>query len=290
MYVLGGYNNDKKAMDSMERFNFSQKTWIQCAPLPVALHSAAAVLVGLCIYVFGGLDAKSVPVSTVFSYNIVTDRWVHVSTMPFARAKHAAVVHGRFVYVIGGERVDFSTTKSVEKMNLDTQEWNQCAPMDESRAAFACVTFQNLIYVFGGYEKAPGSRVYYTLRTVERYEPEADVWRGMQDLPDCTVSCGAAVFDGNIHIFGGVRWEEDSKERYNEDLFEYKIYCNVASIDEDDYSYVERKSFACTSVNGEIFVIGGENKLGHANSRVTTIPEGLEMPPLLLARSACCAV
>jgi N-acetylneuraminic acid mutarotase len=56
MYVLGGSVDGARVTDSVLKFDSTQGTWRQVAPMPEPSNALAACAVGSDIFVFGGND------------------------------------------------------------------------------------------------------------------------------------------------------------------------------------------------------------------------------------------
>jgi N-acetylneuraminic acid mutarotase len=106
------------------------------APLPAALHYAAAVTVGDQIFVAGGLSGADL--ATVYAYAPATDTWTPYPDLTTARAGAGAWVSGPYLFVGGGGFNSFLT--SVER--YDTRlgaagSWTTVADLGVGRRTFA---------------------------------------------------------------------------------------------------------------------------------------------------------
>ncbi|XP_034239153.1 kelch-like protein 12 isoform X2 [Thrips palmi] len=94
MYVVGGSGKFRVILDSVDRYNFTSRTWYKCAPLPSALYSAAACVHNNLVYVIS---------CRVFCYNPKTDNWVTLNDvqLPSGTSYNTALTHGNFIYLTG---------------------------------------------------------------------------------------------------------------------------------------------------------------------------------------------
>jgi hypothetical protein len=86
------------------RYDSTQGTWSEVAPMPEHRYMHAACAVGIDIYVLGG--GKSMhdrePQASLFKYDTVENTWITVTSMPFPCYGHfASVLDGDQVYVVG---------------------------------------------------------------------------------------------------------------------------------------------------------------------------------------------
>jgi hypothetical protein len=111
LYVLGGAS-DKTGIPTTTvyrgRLNSdgSVRDWVTTTPLPIALHSAGAVIFRGEIYIAGGATTGNAPVSGVYRARIdstgMLRAWQALPALPSARSHHGFVLFGRFLYAIGG--------------------------------------------------------------------------------------------------------------------------------------------------------------------------------------------
>lgn len=80
--------------------------------------------------------------------------------------------------------------------------WDEHRPMDVARSEHPAVVLDGQVVVLGGFvEPAPG-RVGVTA-AVEAYDPGADTWRRLPDLPSPRHHLMAAAVDGRVYAVGG---------------------------------------------------------------------------------------
>jgi N-acetylneuraminic acid mutarotase len=95
------------------------------------------------------------------------------------------------------------TTPSITAATTTTQPrvWRQLARMRFPRSEMPAVTLDGLIHVPGGFmETAQGAagQVFH-----EAYDPVADEWSRLADMPDSRHHHMAAAVDGFLYVFGG---------------------------------------------------------------------------------------
>jgi N-acetylneuraminic acid mutarotase len=130
-------------------------------------------------------------------------RWSTAAPMPTARAELAAVVglDGR-IYAIGG-RTPGGTTAVVEAYDPGDNSWTTRAPMPTPRYGLAAtVGADGTIYAIGGQYTSvsdAGASI-----VAEAYDPMANTWHALPDLPIGRDDAAAAVGgDGTVYAIGG---------------------------------------------------------------------------------------
>ena len=94
LYLIGGLAGDV-VLSSVEEFSAGR--WRFVAPIPEAVHHAAAATVGDAIYVIGGYHPSGfTPTDSVYRYDTTLDQWSRVASLPTPRgALAAATIDGK---------------------------------------------------------------------------------------------------------------------------------------------------------------------------------------------------
>jgi hypothetical protein len=112
LYAIGGIKDkDGPPMSTVYRGvlngDGTVASWSETTALPVALHSAGAVVFRGFVYVAGGAGADSLPVATVYRAGIDTlgnlGAWEALPALPAGRTYHAFATFGGYLYGVGGE-------------------------------------------------------------------------------------------------------------------------------------------------------------------------------------------
>lgn len=134
--------------------------------------------------------------------------WQTMAPMPTARSGLCvAAVNGK-VYAIGGNYSGCGTCATGVNEEFDPSAkgglgaWTPKAPMPTPRYDASCAVLNGRIYVFGGRQN--GEYPYQPLPTVEEYDPGADTWRAVADLPSPRFETAAAAIGGKIFVVGGL--------------------------------------------------------------------------------------
>ncbi len=147
LYVIGGATNASGSpTSSVYRCDLGadgvMSAWTPAATLPVAVHSAGAVIFHGDLYVVGGSGSGNTPTGGVYRSRIGSDgtlgAWVSEPSLPPARSYHAVGEFGGCVYAFGGDSASVTPNDSLNasaeisqvayaKVNLPTGDlisWN----------------------------------------------------------------------------------------------------------------------------------------------------------------------
>lgn len=166
--------------------------------LPAVRQEHAVVAYNGEIYVIGGF-APSVT-ATVLAYNPANAAWRSVADFPSAlHHANAAVVDGT-LYVAGFYAgLSFSNADGrVFAYDAQQNAWTPRAamPAGSERAAACVAALDGKLYLFGG---ARGG----TVPQASAYDPGADRWETLPDLPAPREHCVAAALGDQIYIASG---------------------------------------------------------------------------------------
>ncbi len=180
--------------------------WKDLAPMPEALHHVALANAHGAIYMTGGYSALDFVADrkTTWRYDPAADKWSPAADMPAPRAAHTMVTLNDVIYLVGGV-----TSASVQLWSYDpvADKWDtHHAPMPTAREHLASVVLDGKIYALGGEtpnSNGTGNETYMKLATAEVYDPVADTWSTLPDMPTSRSSIVAAAINGKIHVVSG---------------------------------------------------------------------------------------
>jgi len=163
LYLIGGRANDK-ASNAIHQFDLGQQRWITRAPMRVARHSSAAVVVNQEIWILGGRSAKhGSRMTNVEIYDTRTNQWRRGPNLPVGRGGHSAVFLNGEIHVFGGEQFDPSVVLDRHDVfNTNTRHWRvEASPPTPRHGTAACVVGSNA-YVIGGATR-PGFQTVFSV-------------------------------------------------------------------------------------------------------------------------------
>jgi N-acetylneuraminic acid mutarotase len=133
------------------------------------------------------------------------DQWATVATMPAQKVLHGAASgnDGR-LYAFGGTSDDGPpVTAAVFAYDVGLDTWTPVTSLaagPRRNFAYASDT-SGLLYAIGGYNFGGPP---FGLSRVERYDPQADAWTQLPDMPTARQGAAAATgLDGRIYVMGG---------------------------------------------------------------------------------------
>ena len=226
IYVIGGGAQRQPGgpnyipINNTWEYDPAADTWKALAPMPVKRLAAVAVAAGGKIYVMGGagnypsredqsLDANQphriLDLNQV--YDPATNTWATRSTLPTPRSHvFAGVVNGK-IYLIGGRLGSMaistgSPTDIVEEYDPATDKWGYLkSRMPTPRDSGVAAVYQGKIYVLGGQQiTALNNSV---SRAVEAYDPAANEWTSLQNMPLARHGIVGGVIGTRLFIGGG---------------------------------------------------------------------------------------
>ena len=134
--------------------------------------------------------------------------------------------------------------------------WVQQTEVPTSRNGVATAVVNGKIYIIGGVpysnKSGPG---WSALPTVEVYDTRTGAWGKAADMPTPRIAAQAAVFAGDIYVFGGYSRGKIRGEKDHKTVEVYNTRTNTWSRTRDMPTL--RRGFRTAVVDGKIYVIGG---------------------------------
>jgi len=253
IYIIGGFNNKGKVMNTVEYYDPKTDTWSTASPLPERLdHTAAAVYNGT-LYVVGGYTREDNtytrpgnPSDKLFIYNPSNDKWDEGMSMPQGRGALTANFINGTLYAVGG--VDNSgVTNSNTAYDPLLDEWTEKTAMPSAREHLASAVVDGKLYVIGG--RVQGFQ--NNLDTNEVYDPIRDSWTALEAMPSKRGGLAAASSaNGNIYVFGGEGPEGtfNNNEKYDPNADNWMSELSMPTA---------RHGLVAVAVDDRIYVVGG---------------------------------
>ncbi|XP_077298457.1 kelch-like protein 25 [Arctopsyche grandis] len=179
VYVIGGYNEKKGSLNSVERWNNNKSNEME--------------------------DRMKI-------------KWdKKIAPMKLAVAGHSSVVIGDTIYVTGGRTNDTKIEKTSNKLQIystSTNTWSFCTPMNHRREGHSSVLFYGDIYVAGGRSSNMDNTTVTTLDSVEYYNPKGKTWTEIVNLPKPLFGLSLCVFRNKLLCIGGLNGLVPNSEVY----------------------------------------------------------------------------
>ena len=223
-------------------------TWVTKASTPVARQEVAYTNVNGRLYLAGSSTRQEY-------YDPATDDWHTVAPLPAALNNVQSVAIGDDIYYLGGlVGLLQPQDDSVSIYHTTTNTFSEGTPMPAGRArgAGGAAVYDGKIYVAGGLHD--GTSVPW----FDVYDPVADTWTQLPDMPRARDHFHAAVVNGTFYAIGGRRSSSTN-------------CCNATVTENDSFSLstgswstsnaplpTQRAASATAVLGDEILVIGGE--------------------------------
>ncbi|MFY1634458.1 S8 family serine peptidase [Solwaraspora sp. WMMB335] len=199
IYSVGGGSTTGTERDAWV-YDPVTDAWSALPDLPSARSKPVLAAVGGKLYLFGGWGPGGTPVATVDVFDPAVGAWSTLPgvTSPAARAAAGSAVIGDTVYLVGG-CVDGTCTDSATVLAFDTTTgtFRSLANYPLVASWLACGGIGERIYCAGG-----AGAVEY--RSAYVYDPAADSWSPLPDLPLDLWGGQFAAAGGLLVIAGGV--------------------------------------------------------------------------------------
>ncbi|PWR12121.1 peptidase S8 [Micromonospora acroterricola] len=192
----GGTGLERRAW----RYDPAGDAWSALPDLPTARSKPVAAAVAGKLYVIGGWGADNNPVASVDVFDPATGTWgtVPAATNPFPVAAAGQAVAGGKVYLVGG-CLDSDCTVSDRLVVFDpaTGAFRTAAAYPHPVSWLSCGGIGSAVYCAGG----TGGTEY---TDAHRYDPAADAWSPLPDLPVDLWGSQYTAAGGLLVLAGGV--------------------------------------------------------------------------------------
>lgn len=242
--------------------------WIDVSSLPGERQEIYADVRDNKIYTIGGLFEGAKNVSDNFlEYDAAGDIWTELSPLPEARHHVAVSVVEDELYGIGGFAGGFpnwEAQSSVFAYNFNTEEWAESKPLPEPRGEHTAVVIDGKIYVAGGrFKRTPDSADFndhFDTASVLVFDPIAEEWSAVADMPTARNSHAAAVIDDKMYVVGGRQFiEQDNGEYANVNVASLEVYDPEAESWETLAPLPKAAGgITAATVDGKLYAFGGE--------------------------------
>ena len=154
--LIGGFGVTKKALSSVERFNFLNQTWTPLAELKTARIGHAAVVFGYQILVCGGSisvgNPKGIDSIEVLDLNDNPPTWHEFAVnLPVKVRGHKCVVYGNRLLIIGGKTDEGNVLDTIyELLLVPPYSSKLLCHMKKKRALHGAELFDDKVLIAGG--------------------------------------------------------------------------------------------------------------------------------------------
>ena len=186
------------------------ETWQAMPDLPQPTGEAVTAVLDGQLHIAGGRQPAG---EANASWNDHTDTgahfiladlpgtWEMAAPLPTARNSAAAALIGNNWHVAGGRTVTDGNTGAHEVYDPREDRWRSLAPMPQGQGGLAAASIGDKLYAFGGEFFAPSPGGVYAESWA--YEPSADAWTAIADMPNPRHGLGAVAVEDDIYVIGG---------------------------------------------------------------------------------------
>ncbi|AXQ30871.1 kelch repeat-containing protein [Solimonas sp. K1W22B-7] len=223
--------------------------WHTRAPLPAPRQEHGVAELDGDIYVVGGMDGLGLTLASAIAYDPASDSWREIAPLP--KPIHhpgVAAANGR-LYVLGGFNLvtpAFIALGDVYEYDAAANTWRARAslPAGRQRGAAAVGVIDGRIYLAGGQRNLQATTEF------DVYDPVADQWTTLPDLPTAREHVAGAAVDGRFYAIGGRSGELHGEvEAYDPRTRQWQARAALPT---------PRGGGAAGVVNGRIIMVGGE--------------------------------
>jgi serine/threonine protein kinase/N-acetylneuraminic acid mutarotase len=264
IWVFGGMEADNRVTGQHEGYDPAIDSWKGGEDLPVPVQHAMAVTWQDTPVVLGGwrTEGGNANVATDKVWRVVNSRWTELPPLLEPRAAAAAAVVGDRIIVTGGVNAAGELLNSTEV--FDGVSWKPGAPIPTPRQMLGAASDGKVVYALGG---STGTA---DLATVESYDPVANTWTNLPELPGRRSDFGVASADGRLVVVGGVSAGQVLKSVVAFDL-------TTQSWNGLPDMATPRHGMAVAGVGKTVYAIGGAN--GPGDSEITSSAESMKLAP-----------
>ncbi|MBM3765341.1 MAG: hypothetical protein FJW32_08105 [Acidobacteria bacterium] len=175
LYLLGAIRIGSAFVDgNTYEYDPRRDRWSSVARMPTPRGASGVASDGRRIYVAGGTVANAFEV-----FDSQTNEWTRLPNMPTGRDHLTAQFTGGKFYALAGR--NSRDVATVEEFDPAANTWRARRSAPTARGGVASAVVDGKIYVMGG-EGASGTPQ-NTFRQNEEYDPVADSWRALPDMP-----------------------------------------------------------------------------------------------------------
>jgi N-acetylneuraminic acid mutarotase len=242
--------------------------WTKAAQPTVARQELYPAVLNGKIYVVGGLLSPNTGFSAHFeSYDPAKDAWTVLRPLPEARHHITLSAVNGLLYGVGGFTGGFPDWRAQPTMfiyNPASDTWTRGTDLPAPRAEGVSEVVDDRIYLIGGRIRATEDAQVFdehidTVRN-EVFDPTTRRWSARANAPTARNSAGSAVIDGKIYVVGGRKFLKNADgttrqvnvpnlEVYDPKLDRWQTRSPMPQA---------RGGLAATSLNGKLYVFGGE--------------------------------
>jgi N-acetylneuraminic acid mutarotase len=227
-------------------------SWTQLASAGSNRQEVSFTEAGGKLYLFGGSTTERQQ-----AYTPATNAWADTAAPPNVPGKldhvQGVTVGSRIFYIGGLTAWPSPDIGTVQIYDTVKNEWSTGAGMGERRrGAGGVATYNGKIYYAGGIHDGQA------VNWLDEYDPNANTWRRLPDMPTARDHFAAAVLDGKLWAIGG----RGGPNAINSPTGVNQAYDFATGTWSTGHAPLPtpRGGFAAAALGCEIIIIGGEGR------------------------------
>lgn len=236
--------------------------WTIGKNMPTARIEFTSATIGDKIYLIGGYTDKTTDIVEV--YDTAKDEWSTLPALPKKLDHLAAAAYNNKIYVVGGFDAESNPSKSLFIYDAVLGEWKEGENMPTARGALTAEFIEGIMYVVGGDADrsiVPGMyHPFGQVATNEAYDPVTDSWIEKTPMPTARHHHVSAVVEDKLYIIGGrygLGYAQHNFNNTNANEMYDPVENKWVTLKHEP---IDRSGASAASVNGSIYVFGGETK------------------------------
>ncbi len=236
--------------------------WSTGKSMPTERIEMASSTIGNKIFIIGGYSDKTTNIVEV--YDSTKNEWSNTTYLPVKLDHLAAATYNNKLYVVGGFDAESKPSNRLFVYDPVMGKWEERKEMPTARGALTAEFVNGIMYVVGGDEDPShitgAYHPYGQVTTNEAYDPTSDSWAEKAPMPTARHHHVSAVVDEKLYIIGGRYGLSYADHNFNNsntnEMYDpaQNKWSNLKSIP------TSRSGAAAATVNGSIYVLGGETK------------------------------
>jgi N-acetylneuraminic acid mutarotase len=211
VWFAGGFKGKHPGPVTAEvwKYDIATDAWAEGPALPERRAGGGLVVLDRKLHYFGGYKSDR-DTNSGDHWSLSLDggkEWVKEAELPDPRGHVSATVLDGKIYALGGDHGHDKTqidVASCHRYDPATKKWSEIASLPDGRSHFESSTLirDGRILIVGGRcnsSKPPRNVVGDLLE----YDPKADAWRVVGELPEKVLAPSAAIIGGRLVVIGG---------------------------------------------------------------------------------------
>jgi N-acetylneuraminic acid mutarotase len=239
-------------------------SWTRGEDMPTPRVAASSIALNGKVYIMGGNDVENseFPITenlgmttTVEVYDPGKNSWTTASPLPEPLDHSAAAAYNDKIFVVGGFDEDRNPSDKLFIYHSDNDIWEEGNSMPTPRGAATANFINGILYVVGGMKNTEGDDDEGPLQITEAYNPGNNNWiTDKAPMPTARHHLQSSVVDGKLYVLGGrisgPGTNVDANEMYDPHQDSWTTFRQMP---------LKNSGFATESMNGSIYVFGGED-------------------------------